>query len=83
MNEMLKAAKAAKREIVKLTTEQKNAALAAMADALLAQEADGHTVGKAYNAFTVTEDRTVRNTYSVRAGGVFHIRLAVADYKSV
>ena len=40
MNEMLKAAKAAKREIVKLTTEQKNAALAAMADALLAQEAE-------------------------------------------
>lgn len=40
MNEMLKAAKAAKREIVKLTTEQKNAALEAMADALLAQEAE-------------------------------------------
>ena len=40
MIEMLKAAKAAKREIVKLTTEQKNAALEAMADALLAQEAE-------------------------------------------
>ena len=40
MIEMLKAAKAAKREIVKLTTEQKNAVLEAMADALLAQEAE-------------------------------------------
>ena len=38
MNEMLKAAKAAKFEIAKLTTEQKNAALNAMADALLANE---------------------------------------------
>ena len=40
MIEMLKAAKAAKREIVKLTTEQKNAALEAMADALVAHEAE-------------------------------------------
>ena len=40
MIEMLKAAKAAKREIVTLTAEQKNAALNAMADALIAREAD-------------------------------------------
>ena len=40
MIEMLKAAKAAKREIVKLTTEQKNAALEAMAQALVAHEAE-------------------------------------------
>ena len=39
MNEMLKAAKAAKFEIAKLTTQQKNAALCAMADALVANEA--------------------------------------------
>ncbi len=39
MNEMLKAAKAARFEVSKLTTEQKNAALDAMADALLADEA--------------------------------------------
>ena len=39
MIEMLKAAKLAKTEIALLTTEQKNAALAAMADALLASEA--------------------------------------------
>ena len=39
MNDMLKAAKAAKFEIAKLTTEQKNAALCAMADALVANEA--------------------------------------------
>lgn len=38
MIEMLKAAKAAKREIVNLTTDQKNAALNAMADALIGQE---------------------------------------------
>ena len=38
MNEMLKAAKAAKFEVAKLTTEQKNAALNAMADALLDNE---------------------------------------------
>ena len=37
MFEMLKAAKAAKNEITQLTTEQKNAALFAMADALVAQ----------------------------------------------
>ena len=36
MNEMLKAAKAAKPEIARLTEEQKNAALNAMADALIA-----------------------------------------------
>ena len=36
MIEMLKAAKAAKAQVAALTTEQKNAALAAMADALLA-----------------------------------------------
>ena len=39
MIDMLKAAKAAKFEIAKLTTEQKNAALNAMADALIANEA--------------------------------------------
>ena len=39
MIEMLKAAKAAKFEIAKLTTAQKNAALNAMADALVANEA--------------------------------------------
>jgi len=38
MIEMLKAAKLAKAKIAQLTTEQKNAALSAMADALLAQE---------------------------------------------
>ena len=38
MIEMLKAAKAAKAEVAQLTTEQKNAALNAMADALLAHE---------------------------------------------
>ena len=40
MKNMLAAAKAAKFEIVKLTTEQKNAALNAMADALIANEAE-------------------------------------------
>ena len=40
MKTMLEAAKAAKAEINRLTTEQKNAALNAMADALLAQEAE-------------------------------------------
>ena len=40
MKAMLTAAKAAKNEISCLTTEQKNAALCAMADALLANEAD-------------------------------------------
>ena len=40
MKEMLTAAKAAKFEICKLTTEEKNAALNAMADALLANEAE-------------------------------------------
>ena len=40
MKTMLEAAKAAKAEINRLTTDQKNAALEAMADALLAQEAD-------------------------------------------
>ena len=40
MKTMLTAAKAAKTEISCLTTEQKNAALCAMADALLANEAD-------------------------------------------
>jgi len=39
MKTMLEAAKAAKAEITRLTTEQKNAALNAMADALIAQEA--------------------------------------------
>ena len=39
MFEMLNAAKAAKQEVCKLTTQQKNAALEAMADALLANEA--------------------------------------------
>ena len=39
METMLKAAKAAKFEISKLTTDQKNAALEAMADALIANEA--------------------------------------------
>ena len=39
MKTMLEAAKAAKTEITRLTTEQKNAALNAMADALIAQEA--------------------------------------------
>ena len=37
MNEMLKAAKAAKPEIARLTEQQKNAALHAMADALISQ----------------------------------------------
>ena len=40
MKIMLEAAKAAKTEIARLTTEQKNAALNAMADALIANEAD-------------------------------------------
>lgn len=40
MKTMLEAAKAAKTEIARLTTEQKNAALNAMADALTANEAD-------------------------------------------
>ena len=40
MKTMLEAAKAAKTEITRLTTEQKNAALNAMADALLTCEAD-------------------------------------------
>ena len=40
MKTMLEAAKAAKTEITRLTTEQKNAALNAMADALIAHEAD-------------------------------------------
>ena len=40
MKTMLEAAKAAKAEINRLTTQQKNAALNAMADALLAQEAE-------------------------------------------
>ena len=40
MINMLNAAKAAKRQIAALTTEEKNAALNAMADALLAQEAE-------------------------------------------
>ena len=40
MKTMLEAAKAAKSEITRLTTEQKNAALNAMADALIANEAD-------------------------------------------
>ena len=40
MKEMLCAAKAAKFEVCKLTTEQKNAALLAMADALVAGEAE-------------------------------------------
>ena len=39
MKDMLIAAKAAKRQIAALTTEEKNAALNAMADALIAQEA--------------------------------------------
>lgn len=39
MKEMLTKAKAAKAEITRLTTQQKNAALNAMADALIAQEA--------------------------------------------
>ncbi len=39
MYDMLKAAKAAKRKVCNLTTEQKNAALEAMADALLEHEA--------------------------------------------
>lgn len=39
MIEMLKAAKAAKAEVSSLTTQQKNAALEAMADALIASEA--------------------------------------------
>ena len=38
MKEMLTAAKAAKRQIAALTTEEKNAALNAMADALIANE---------------------------------------------
>ena len=40
MNELLKNAKAAKAEVSLLTTEQKNAALEAMADALLQHESD-------------------------------------------
>ena len=40
MKAMLTAAKAAKTEIACLTTEQKNAALNAMADALVSNEAD-------------------------------------------
>ena len=40
MKTMLEAAKAAKAEITRLTTEQKNAALNAMADALIAREAE-------------------------------------------
>ena len=40
MKTMLTAAKAAKTEIASLTTQQKNAALCAMADALIANEAD-------------------------------------------
>ncbi len=40
MKTMLEAAKAAKTEIARLTTEQKNAALKAMADALIENEAD-------------------------------------------
>ena len=40
MTDMLKAAKAAKLEVSRLTTGQKNAALAAMADALITHEAD-------------------------------------------
>ena len=40
MKEMLAAAKAAKFDICKLTTQEKNAALNAMADSLLAQEAE-------------------------------------------
>ena len=40
MKTMLEAAKAAKTEIARLTSEQKNAALHAMADALIAHEAD-------------------------------------------
>ena len=40
MKTMLEAAKAAKTEITRLTTEQKNAALNAMADALIANEAE-------------------------------------------
>ncbi len=40
MKTMLEAAKAAKAEVNRLTTEQKNAALNAMADALIAQEAE-------------------------------------------
>ena len=40
MKTMLEAAKAAKAEITRLTTEQKNAALNAMADALIANEAE-------------------------------------------
>ena len=39
MKTMLEAAKAAKTEIARLTTEQKNAALGAMADALIAEQA--------------------------------------------
>ncbi len=40
MNTMLNAAKAAKAQVNRLTTEEKNAALYAMADALLAQQAE-------------------------------------------
>ena len=40
MKQMLENAKAAKREVANLTTEQKNAALNAMAQALLSQEAE-------------------------------------------
>ena len=40
MKQMLERAKAAKFEITRLTTDQKNAALLAMADALIAKEAD-------------------------------------------
>ena len=39
MKQMLQQAKAAKIEITRLTTDQKNAALLAMADALIANEA--------------------------------------------
>ena len=40
MKQMLENAKAAKREVANLTTEQKNAALNAMAQALLSQETE-------------------------------------------
>ena len=40
MKEMFLAAKAAKKQVVNLTTGQKNAALEAMASALIANEAD-------------------------------------------
>ena len=44
MMEMLKAAKAAKMAVCCLSTEQKNAALEAMADALLENGADIHSI---------------------------------------